>query len=69
MKTEATNILDKPFESTLIKQKKTKEGDVLSYVEGSQYIRRLNQAFGYNWSFEITDMKVVKEEVIVLGKL
>ena len=69
MKTEATNILDKPFDNTLIKTKKTKEGDVLSYVEGSQYIRRLNQAFGYNWSFEITDMKVVKEEVIVLGKL
>ena len=69
MKTETTNILDKPFDNTLIKQKKTKEGDVLSYVEGSQYIRRLNQAFGYNWSFEITEMKVVKDEVIVLGKL
>ena len=69
MKTETTNILDKPFDGSLIKQKKTKEGDFLSYVEGSQYIRRLNQAFGYNWSFEITDMKVVKDEVIVLGKL
>lgn len=69
MKTETTNILDKPFDNALIKQKKTKEGDVLNYVEGSQYIRRLNQAFGYNWSFEITDMKVVKDEVIVLGKL
>ena len=69
MKTETTNILDKPFDNTLIKQKKTKEGDVLSYVEGSQYIRRLNQAFGHTWSFEITDMKVVKDEVIVLGRL
>ena len=69
MNKEVTNILDKPFDNELIKQKKTKEGDVLSYVEGSQYIRRLNQAFGYNWSFEITDMKVVKDEVIVLGKL
>lgn len=69
MKPETSNILDKPFDSILIKQKKTKEGDVLSYVEGSQYIRRLNQAFGYNWSFEIVDMKVVKDEVIVLGKL
>lgn len=69
MKTETTSILDKPFDNTLIKTRKTKEGDTLSYVEGSQYIRRLNQAFGYNWSFEITDMKVVKDEVIVLGKL
>ena len=69
MKQETTSILDKPFDNVLIKSRKTKEGDVLSYVEGSQYIRRLNQAFGYNWSFEITDMKVVKDEVIVLGKL
>jgi hypothetical protein len=69
MKTEITNILDKPFDNTLIKSRKNKDGETLSYVEGSQYIRRLNQAFGYNWSFEITDMKVVKDEVIVLGKL
>ncbi len=69
MKTETTSILDKPFDNALIKTRKTKEGDTLSFVEGSQYIRRLNQAFGYNWSFEIAEMKEVKDEVIVLGKL
>ncbi len=69
MNKETTNILDKPFDNTLIKTRKSRSGELLSFVEGSQYIRRLNQAFGYNWSFEITEMKVIKDEVIVLAKL
>jgi len=69
MKPEIANILNKPFDTTVIKTRKNRYGESLNYVEGSHYIRRLNEAFGYNWSFEIVDMKVLKDEVIVLGKL
>lgn len=69
MNKETANILDKPFDNGLIKTRKNKDGEALSYVEGSQYIRRLNEAFGHAWNFELTEIRVVKDEVVVLGKL
>lgn len=69
MKKEVIGILNRPFEESIIKKKKGKDGDELSYVEASHYIKRLNEAFDGDWSFEIVDMKRMRNEVIVLGKL
>ena len=62
-------LLERPFETALIKTRKGAFGQRLSYVEGAEYIRRLNAAFDGRWSFEITDHQVGKNHVVVVGKL
>ncbi len=62
-------ILEKPFEPNLIKTRKGNFGNELSYVEGHAYIKRLNEAFNGQWSFEIISHEVNDQQVIVVGKL
>jgi len=62
-------ILEKEFEPSQIKRRRGPSGDDLDYVEAADVIRRLNQAFDGEWSFEITEYQQLFDEVIVLGKL
>jgi hypothetical protein len=62
-------ILERPFEAALIKSRRGAFGKTLSYVEGAEYIRRLNEAFEGEWSFEVVEHQVYDAEVVVLGKL
>ena len=64
-----SELIEKEFDRTLIRSRKGRSGITLSYVETSEYIKRLNQVFDYNWSFEIVDEKVDNGFVIVRGKL
>jgi len=66
MKKEA---LVRPFPENLIKTRKGAFGNRLSYVEGSHYIARLNDALNFEWSFEIVEHHVKGREMVVLGKL
>lgn len=61
--------LEKPFEDHLIKTRKGPGNKPLSYVEGHEYIRRLNEVFDQNWSFEIVEHHILDNEVVVLGKV
>ena len=62
-------LLERPFEAALIKTRKGAFGQQLSYVEGAEYVRRLNCSFDGRWSFEIVDHQVGKNHVVVVGKL
>ena len=62
-------LIEKEFDRSLIKSRKGRSGTMLSYVETSEYIKRLNEAFDYNWSFEIVDEKIDNGFVVVKGKL
>jgi len=62
-------LLEKPFEPQQIKQRKGNFGDMLDYIEGHAVIKRLNEAFGGDWSFEVASHQVFDEEVLVVGKL
>jgi hypothetical protein len=62
-------LLEKPFPKELIKSRPGAQGRRLAYVEGHEYIRRLNEAFDGNWSFEIEYHNILKDEVVVMGKL
>lgn len=62
-------ILEQPFPPSLVKVRKARNGKQLSYVEGAEYIKRLNEAFDGNWSFEIVEHQIESGEVIVLGRL
>lgn len=61
--------LEKPFEEKLIKTRRGHTGKQLSYVEGHEYIRRLNEAFDGQWSFEIKDYQIHDSSVVVMGRL
>ncbi|MCX5745767.1 MAG: Rad52/Rad22 family DNA repair protein, partial [Proteobacteria bacterium] len=64
------DILNRPFDRTLIKERTTPGGRVLSYVALGHYISRLNEAFeDGGWSYEITESKILDEEAIVQVRL
>ena len=46
-----------------------KGGGVWEYVSGGYVRKVLNLMFGWNWSFEIIDEKILHGEVVVKGKL
>jgi hypothetical protein len=61
--------LERLFPEAIIKSRKGPFGQSFSYVEGAEYIRRLNEAFDAEWSFEIVEHHIRETEVIVIGKL
>jgi hypothetical protein len=66
--TKAKATLDKPFDRSVIEQKK-KGGCLLDYVPHAQYTKRLNEAFGLDWSFDIVEYKLLDRQAVVLGRL
>lgn len=63
------DILNRPFERQLIKERVGPGGRMLSYVSVGHYIARLNEAFEGDWSYEITETKLLDDEAIVHVRL
>ena len=63
------DLLQKPFDASLVKKRRGPGGRNLSYVEVSHYIARLNEAFAHAWSFEIVGRERIGDEVIVEARL
>lgn len=59
--TKAHEVINKKLNPALIKSRSV-SGKNFNYIEGSTVIRLLNEAFGFSWSFEITDEKWVEAE-------
>jgi len=62
-------LLEAAFPDHLIRTRPGTHGKALAYVEGPEYIRRLNAVFEADWSFEIVEHSILDSEVVVLGKL
>jgi hypothetical protein len=62
-------VLERPFGTNQIKTRRGRTGKPFSYVEGAEYVRRLNDAFDGEWSFEIVEHHVHRREVVVVGRL
>jgi len=64
-------LLEKEFDSTLIKKRKGRNNLILDYLETATVIRRLNEAFQSDWSFKILAHGVDTEAraVWVLGEI
>ncbi len=62
-------LLEQPFPQNIVRSRKGLSGKQFSYVEGAEYIKRLNDAFDGDWSFEIVEHQIQPDEVIVLCKL
>lgn len=69
MNEKQIDILSRPFAAELIQQRRGPGGQSLSYVSGSEYIRRLNEAFNCEWTFEIVEHQRFTSEVVVLGRI
>jgi len=64
-------LLEKQFLDSEIKQREGNHGKLISYLEGHTVISRLNESFGGEWSFEVTEYGIdeANDEICVLGKL
>lgn len=62
-------ILEREFPKEQIKQKKSKSGKSLSYIQAWNVIDRLNEAFGYKWNWEIVSHEVRDRQIICIGRL
>lgn len=62
-------LFEQPFPETLIKTRRGPFGQTFSYVEGAEYIRRLNDAADGEWSFEVLNHEIRATEVVVLARL
>lgn len=62
-------LLEQPFSPEQIKQRAGSFGKTLDYIEGHVVIKRLNDAFDGQWSFQVKSHDVFEAEVIVLGEL
>lgn len=69
MKQETRTILETPFTANQVKQRKGLWGKTLDYIEGHSVIGRLNEAFQSDWSFSLTEYRIMDDEVIVVGRL
>lgn len=69
MDKQTRDILQRPFEKELIKQRKGPGGKQFAYVEIQHYLRRLNEAFGHEWSLEIVRREQYEDQVIVEVKI
>lgn len=70
MKDETKKILTKAFSKKLVKKRKV-AGRTFSYIEGASVIQRLNEAFGYDWSFEVVDriVDIPARQIAILGRI
>ena len=59
-------LLEQPFPQDIIKNRQGLSGKTFNYVEGAEYIKRLNDAFEGSWSFEVVEHQIQADEVIVL---
>ncbi|RLE40009.1 hypothetical protein DRZ77_03165 [Candidatus Woesearchaeota archaeon] len=62
-----TDVLTREFEPSEIKRRMGSYGTMIDYVEHSTVIKRLNEAFDFDWSFEILQHIIKEDEVIVLA--
>jgi hypothetical protein len=56
----ATAVIQRKIDARLIKQRDAGGGKKLDYIAGSTVIRLLNEAFNYQWSFEIVEEVLVQ---------
>ncbi len=70
-KVKSREILEKKFPEKEVKTRLGREGQEVYYLETASVIRRLNEAWEGDWSFEVKDKGIDREAgcVWVLGRL
>lgn len=65
---EQLSIVLKKTPKEVVKTRPGPKGMKLNYVDGAYVIRVLNNAFGYNWDFNVVDQKDYDYEILRLDK-
>lgn len=66
---ELVEALNAPTPKDLIKPRPIRGGGTVSYVEGSNFIRKLNECFGYLWSYEVPEAHELNGQIFGRGRL
>ena len=66
---EVVERILKPTEKELIKWRKIGGGKMAPYVTGSAFIARLNECFGFLWSYEVVETIKEGEHIVTKGRL
>jgi len=66
---EVVERILKPTEKELIKWRKIGGGKQAPYVTGSAFIARLNECFGFLWSYEVVETIKEGEHIVTKGRL
>lgn len=59
MDKQTVAVLTRPLDKRLVKQREGHNGKMLDYVEWAAVARILNEAFNYDWSFEVRGWEIV----------
>jgi hypothetical protein len=66
---EVVDRILKPTEKELIRWRKIGGGKNAPYVAGSAFIARLNECFGFLWSYEVVETIKEGEHIVTKGRL
>jgi len=66
---EVVERITRPTEKELIKWRKIGGGKQAPYVTGSAFIARLNECFGFLWSYEVVETIKEGEHIVTKGRL
>lgn len=66
---EVVDRILKPTEKELIRWRKIGGGKMAPYVAGSAFIARLNECFGFLWSYEVIETTRDGEHIVSKGRL
>lgn len=68
MDAKVKEMIEAPFKPEEIKQRKGSYGKMLSYIEYTSIVKRLN-SLNVPWSFRVISHQIVEDECVCLGEL
>jgi len=66
---ELKRIIYRPFKREQIKYREGPQGKKLSYVATVDVIDRLNEAFDFQWNWEVFNIQTTESEVCIQGRM
>ena len=66
---DLVNSLTTPTPEEYIEERQARGGSMVKYVPGHYFIQRLNECFGFLWSYDITHNFELNGQIVVKGEL
>lgn len=66
---DLVSLLTAPTPQEIIDERPVRGGGNVKYVAGPHFIRKLNECFGYLWSYEVPNSFELKGQIVSRGKL
>jgi hypothetical protein len=66
---ELVDRLSEPTPEDIIDERPVRGGGMVKYVAGSHFVRKLNECFGYLWSYEVPQTFELNGQIVARGRL